>query len=175
MKLNKKIILVGAAASGKDFFRDFLMKNLYKTSISHTTRPMRDGEVDGETYHFVSKEILEKKIANSEMFEHKEFNGWLYGTSIKEMRDADVFIFTPGGIKDLPEDFTNESVIVYFDIPKRERVARLLKRSDADSLDRRLMADKNDFYGFNKFDIRVSNPTYNCSRLLKEIIMHSNV
>ena len=46
MKLDKRIILVGKAASGKDYFKDFLIERGFIPSVSHTTRPMRDGEID---------------------------------------------------------------------------------------------------------------------------------
>ena len=52
--MNKKIILVGKGASGKDYFKDFLLSKGFKTSVSHTSRPRREGEIDGKTYHFVT-------------------------------------------------------------------------------------------------------------------------
>ena len=37
-----------------------------RVSVSHTTRPMRPGEVDGVNYHFVSREeFLERSTTNS--------------------------------------------------------------------------------------------------------------
>ena len=47
MKLNKRIILVGKAGAGKDYFKDFLIEKDYKPSVSYTTRSKRDGEVEG--------------------------------------------------------------------------------------------------------------------------------
>ena len=166
MKTNKRVLLVGKAGSGKDYFRDFLLNEGFKPSVSHTTRPKREGEVDGETYHFVSKTIFDRKISDKEMFEHKEFNGWMYGTSIKEMTNADVFIFTPSGIKDLSKEFLLNSIIVYFDIPTGVRVSRMLKRSDADCFARRLLADEEDFRDFDTFNIKVSDPEFCCEEVL---------
>ncbi len=50
-------------------------------SISHTTRPMRPGEVDGRDYHFVSKETFEAMRAHGDFLESAEVHGNLYGTS----------------------------------------------------------------------------------------------
>lgn len=167
--MNKKIILVGKAASGKDYFRDFLIKKGYKTSIPHTTRPMREGEVNGETYYFIDERNFLKCIDNDYFFEYKNFNGWLYGTSVAEMEHGNVFIFTPSGIKDLPESFLNDSTVVYFDIDAETRIERLNKRSDSDTIERRLLADEKDFKNFTHWNIIVHDSLFDCEYLLKKI------
>ncbi|HBS77418.1 MAG TPA: guanylate kinase, partial [Pseudomonas sp.] len=50
-------------------------------SVSHTTRPMRPGEVDGVNYHFVSREEFLQRLEHDEFLEHAEVFGNLYGTS----------------------------------------------------------------------------------------------
>ncbi len=167
--MKKRIILVGKAASGKDYFKDYLVENGLKPSISHTTRPKREGEKDGETYHFVSESAFKAMIKNQSFFEYKNFNGWYYGTTKKETKKADVFIFTPSGIADLPKDFIEESLIVFFDISQEERIKRLEKRSDSDTIKRRINADWADFVNFKKYDLRVTNPAFDCWNLFKLI------
>ena len=168
--MKSKIILVGKAASGKDYFKNYLSFGLrLRPSVSHTTRPPREGEINGITYHFRSDEYFQKMIDNKEFFEWKEFNGWKYGTSISEMTNAIVFIFTPEGIKTLPKWFLDESLIVYFDIDEKVRKERLKLRSDADSIDRRIKADKKDFKNFRKYDMKVTEPNFNVKKLFKEV------
>ena len=48
--------------------------------VSDTTRDPRPGEVDGKDYYFVSREEIEKAIANNEFIEHATFSGNTYGT-----------------------------------------------------------------------------------------------
>ncbi len=50
-------------------------------SVSHTTRPMRPGEVDGVNYHFVDKATFLKMQSEGAFLEHAEVFGNLYGTS----------------------------------------------------------------------------------------------
>lgn len=50
-------------------------------SISHTTRPMREGEQDGVNYHFVSRDEFEAMIGRGEFLEHADVFGNYYGTS----------------------------------------------------------------------------------------------
>ena len=52
-----------------------------RVSVSHTTRPMRPGEVDGVNYHFVSREEFHERLQHNEFLEHAEVFGNLYGTS----------------------------------------------------------------------------------------------
>ena len=52
-----------------------------RVSVSHTTRAMRPGEVDGVNYHFVSREAFVKMIEHGDFLERAEVFGNLYGTS----------------------------------------------------------------------------------------------
>jgi guanylate kinase len=52
-----------------------------RVSVSHTTRTMRPGEVEGVNYHFVGRDQFHAMIDNSELLEHAEVFGNLYGTS----------------------------------------------------------------------------------------------
>lgn len=52
-----------------------------RVSVSHTTRQIRPGEVDGVNYHFVARETFQAMLARSEFLEHAQVFGNLYGTS----------------------------------------------------------------------------------------------
>lgn len=52
-------------------------------SVSHTTRPMRPGEVEGINYHFVSRDQFEAMLEAGDFLEHAQVFGNLYGTSQK--------------------------------------------------------------------------------------------
>ena len=60
----------------------------YYFSISTTTRPMREGEIDGVHYHFVSKEQFESDIEEENFLEYAVVHGNYYGTSIKPVKEA---------------------------------------------------------------------------------------
>ena len=49
--------------------------------VSHSTRAIRPGEVDGQAYHFVSLEVFEQMIANDEFLEHARVFDNCYGTA----------------------------------------------------------------------------------------------
>jgi len=50
-------------------------------AVSHTTRPMREGDRDGGDYHFVSREEFERLIEEGAFLEHADVFGNYYGTS----------------------------------------------------------------------------------------------
>lgn len=52
-----------------------------QVSVSHTTRPQREGEVDGINYHFTNIETFQKMVKNDEFVEYAEVFGNFYGTS----------------------------------------------------------------------------------------------
>lgn len=49
-------------------------------SVSATTRPPREGEIDGKHYFFISRQEFENRIANNDFLEHAQFAGNCYGT-----------------------------------------------------------------------------------------------
>jgi guanylate kinase len=59
----------------------------FATTVSHTTRMLRPGEVEGSSYYFVSRDKFESLIAEDTFIEYAEFNGDLYGTSKQTVID----------------------------------------------------------------------------------------
>lgn len=74
----------------KDFVVDHLFSQFpdkFGTAVPHTTRPQRRKEINGEDYHFVTVEAMEAEIQKGSFIEAGKYNGHLYGTSIKAIRD----------------------------------------------------------------------------------------
>uniref|UniRef100_A0A8C2GIJ1 Disks large homolog 1 n=1 Tax=Cyprinus carpio TaxID=7962 RepID=A0A8C2GIJ1_CYPCA len=77
-------------------FSAMLGKNRAKLSLEHmllsvsdTTRPKRDYEVDGRDYHFVvSREQMERDIQEHKFIEAGQYNNHLYGTSVQSVREV---------------------------------------------------------------------------------------
>ena len=78
-------LYIVSAASGTG--KTSLLKELLASSeniavsVSHTTRPMREGEENSVHYHFVDKAAFESKIGAGDFLEHAEVFGNYYGTS----------------------------------------------------------------------------------------------
>lgn len=173
-KLHRRIVLVGRAASGKDYARKLFTDRNYNHAISYTTRPPRTGEVDGVDYFFLTEEKFKEMISNDEFYEYVAFNNWYYGTSNKQFYSDDIFIMTPHGISAIKPEDREKSFIIYFDIPYEIRKERLMLRSDADSVERRLQADDSDFKDFTDFDLRITTPEFDLKGFLKESQKNNN-
>ena len=80
----RTLVLCGPSGVGKSTIVEIIKKafpDVFKFSVSHTTRKPRAGEVDGVSYHFVDQEIMPKLIENDKFLEHATFSGNTYGTS----------------------------------------------------------------------------------------------
>jgi len=56
-------------------------------SVSHTTRPQRQGEQNGVNYHFVSNSEFDDMVANGDFLEHAKVFGHQYGTARASLDD----------------------------------------------------------------------------------------
>lgn len=89
----KIFVLSGYSGTGKNTIINELKKDVTKelTYIpSYTTRDMRlhDNESQGNPYYFVSKEQFEDKIKQNDFIEYNTIHNNLYGTPIKEYKEA---------------------------------------------------------------------------------------
>jgi len=78
----KLLVLSGPSGVGKGTVLGELMNRRDDMcfSVSATTRQPREGEVDGVSYFFVSKERFEEMIRNNELLEYAQFVSNSYGT-----------------------------------------------------------------------------------------------
>jgi len=85
---HKLVLFCGPSGSGKTTIVHSLLKAFprMRFSISATTRPKRDNEVDGVDYYFLTPEQFRAKIANNEFLEWEEvYTDTHYGTLKSEV------------------------------------------------------------------------------------------
>ena len=168
------LILCGKTASGKDTIVEKLMNYGYKRITTYTTRPMRDGEENGITYHFISEDEFKQNIEEGFFAEYKTYNTesgvWYYGTALEDLKNADdksVIILTPAGYRDVKNKLENENITcIYLYANNATLKERLAKRGDdSKEADRRLAHDYADFKDFeyeadrvvyNNYDEKIS-------------------
>ena len=82
MKKGRLIVLSGPSGVGKSTVVAEVMRRRpqLRFSVSVTTRAMRPGEVEGESYYFVSRERFDELLAQNALLEHAEYVGNCYGT-----------------------------------------------------------------------------------------------
>ena len=76
------VLFSGPSGVGKDTVLDIVLnkdKNLQK-SISLTTRGIRENEVDGKDYYFISSDKFEDMISKGQVLEYAKYGSNFYGT-----------------------------------------------------------------------------------------------
>lgn len=137
------VILSGVAGAGKDTVKKEVVKRLdyVDTFPTVTSRPMRNGDIPGVTYIFVTEEKFKKMIANNELYEYDIHHNNYYGVAKKPLqekiangkvaiRDVDV-----NGTESIVKQLGNEMKIVtiFLKVPKEELRKRLKARLDKPS------------------------------------------
>jgi guanylate kinase len=86
----KVVIVSGPSGVGKSTICKEILKKLdyVYLSVSVTTRPKSDAEVDGQDYWFISEEEFRERIENGLLLEHAEVFGHFYGTPKDKVDEA---------------------------------------------------------------------------------------
>jgi guanylate kinase len=159
--MSAKIAIVGPAATGKDYLRKRMMDRGFVYGVSCTTRLPREGEAHGKDYYYLTPEEFESKIERGEFAEWQDFNGWKYGLTKDEFEKCDVMILNAEAVNLLEPEYRNKLFIIYLDIAEETRRERLGVRADKnDEIDRRIMADNDQFRNFFDFDCRITNENF---------------
>lgn len=137
------VILSGVAGAGKDTVKKEVVKrlNYVDTFPTVTSRPMREGDIPGITYIFVTEEKFKEMIANGELYEYDIHHNKYYGVAKRPLqekvsngkvaiRDVDV-----NGTESLVRQLSNEMKIItiFLKVPKEELKRRLEAREDKPS------------------------------------------
>lgn len=160
--MNKRIILVGPTASGKNFIKEKFGEKGFKLDVSYTTRPIREGEKDNLDYHFIFRERFEEMILLERFYEWIQYGDNYYGTGLKEWEECDVFIMETDGINKIkPEDRKN-SLVIFINTPIGTRIKRMKERGwNNEKIYERVLIDQKKFKDFNNYDIEIMSEKNN--------------
>lgn len=174
--MDKLFVILGKASSGKDTILKEVIKDLYKTdiAISFTTRPIRDGEVEGREYNFISTNEFNELFEAGQIAEHTSYNVvggdiWLYGLTRAELeKNKFVAVITnPEGLEQLKKIYGDKVVSILIDANGKDRVFRYLNREENVSnlkvaeCCRRFLADEKDFEGLEPNHLVINNGDIN--------------
>ncbi|MBO0721304.1 MAG: guanylate kinase [Blastocatellia bacterium] len=77
------IIVSAPSGTGKTtLVKDIIKRDSdIRSAVSYTSRSARAGEIDGVSYHFVTRDVFKQMIEHGDFLEWAEVHGNLYGTS----------------------------------------------------------------------------------------------
>ncbi|MDF2870850.1 MAG: hypothetical protein K0R05_2425 [Anaerocolumna sp.] len=175
--MHKLFVVMGKSASGKDtVFKEITRMELkLKTVAGYTTRPIRDGEKNGDEYFFVTKEELLRLQEDNKVIEHRAYDTmhgvWDYFTvddgQIDFNETSSIMIGTLDTYRKIREYLGIDRVVpLYLEVEDGIRLERALAREKTQKnpkyteLCRRFLADEEDFKEENLIELGI-NKRYN--------------
>ncbi|WP_033164156.1 guanylate kinase [Clostridium sp. KNHs205] len=175
--MHKLFVVMGKSAAGKDtVFKEITRRDLnLKTVAGYTTRPIRDGEKNGEEYFFVTKEELGRLQESNKVIEHRAYDTmhgvWDYFTvddgQIDFNERSSIMIGTLDTYRKIREYLGKDRVVpLYLEVEDGIRLERALAREKTQKkpkyteLCRRFLADEEDFKEENLLELGI-NKRYN--------------
>ena len=139
MSKGKLFVISGASGVGKSTVLTKVMQaNAHlKFSVSATTRKPRAGEIDGQSYYFVSKEAFEEMIRQDAFLEYDAHMENYYGTPKAQLEEklleCDVILdIDPNGAFRVRQT-RPDAVLIFIAPPSVEELERRLRsRGDTD-------------------------------------------
>lgn len=160
--MGKIYYVMGKSASGKDTIFSKLYEECPRTKklITYTTRPKRDSEKDGQSYHFVDESVIESYRNQGKLIEMRTYNTvsgpWIYATiddgSLHLESKNYLIIGTLDSYKKIREYFGAKNVVpLFIELSDGIRLQRALNREMMQNkpqyaeMCRRFLADEEDF------------------------------
>lgn len=165
------ILIVLSAPSGCG--KDTVLARLsgVRRSVSMTTRAMREGEINGVDYYFVTEDYFLKQLEEGKILEYTSYNGNYYGTpkqAVDEWLKAGETVVLKieveggGNIRKLYPD----SVGIFLVPPSMQTLERRLRKRSSESEDEiysRLTIAQNEIKHATEYDYIVVNDDIDCA------------
>lgn len=98
----KLITITGPSGAGKDTIARIMSEMTDLPVIcSYTTRPKREGEIDGVEHHFVEK----CDVQHDKMLAYTQYGGYESWTTIDQVTDKAIYVIDEDGLRALCEKF----------------------------------------------------------------------
>ena len=129
-------IITGPSGVGKNTIIEAMSTDLdFYFSVSHTTRPQRENEIDGKDYYFITEKEFKSLVDDNLMIEYEQYGGFYYGTSKKEvLKESNIILLdleVNGATKLLSQN--SDYIGIFIDIDDEELISRLKNRGHDDN------------------------------------------
>lgn len=165
-------IISAPSGAGKSSLIQALLKaqpvNDLRISISHTTRSMRPGEIDGEHYYFISVDEFKQLIKQNAFLEYAEVFGNYYGTSLEAInttlnKGIDVFLDIDWQGAQQVRNLCPQARSIFILPPSKAELERRLISRGQDSeeiIQKRMQKAVNEISHYNEYDYVIINDDF---------------
>ncbi len=180
--LPRLVVISAPSGAGKTTLSSMLLKEFpqLQRSVSTTTRPRRENEVEGVHYHFVSDSTFQEKIQKNQFAEWALVHGKRYGTTratierILNQGGHPVFDIDVQGAMNLQALYGDRVLLVFIHPPSMEALKeRLVQRKgdSAESIENRIKNAYSEIQWSQKYDYQIVNDNLETAfQTLKSII-----
>ncbi len=162
------LVLSGPSGAGKSSLIEKVTEAIgpYYFSISTTTRPMREGEIDGVHYHFVDEATFKKEIEDEMFLEYAIVHGNYYGTSITPVKKAlkegklvifDIDVQGHDAVQHRLGDITTSVFITTPTLGELERRLEARATDSRDVIEKRIEMAKREIQRMSEYDFIIVN------------------
>ncbi len=163
-------IVTAPSGAGKSSLIAALLKQdpRVRLSVSHTTRAPRQGEIDGQDYHFVSRTTFSTLRTENQFLEWAEVYGNFYGTARRSLEDLqnrgfDVILEIDWQGARQVRQFYPESLGIFILPPSLETLRHRLQgrgKDDPETIEKRLSLAQDDLSHENEFEYAIINADF---------------
>ena len=138
----------------------------YGYSISATTRPRRESEIDGSDYYFITDKQFDEYIEKKSFVEWANVHGFRYGTlkeTIEKQLNDDKIVLLDidviGGMN-VKKQFPDNSFLIFLYPPSKQELVQRLEKRNSDSkedIERRIGRLPMEMSHVDKYDVKIIN------------------
>ncbi|MFA7500442.1 MAG: guanylate kinase [Sulfurimonas sp.] len=165
------LVLSGPSGAGKSSLLNEIIGDIGECyfSISTTTRPAREGEVDEVNYYFVDAVEIKQDIEEELFLEYAFVHGNYYGTSIKPVKEAlknaklVIFDIDVQGNATIINRLGDITTSVFISPPTLSELKKRLQERSTDSqevIDRRIDMAKREIQRISEYDFLIVNDNF---------------
>jgi len=159
--MGKIFCFMGKSSTGKDTIFKIISNDFedIKVIVPYTTRPIREGEIEGKEYFFVTEEQFEQMVDDNLVIENRKYDTvhgiWIYFTSGKNVdleKNDYMIISTLEGYNSLKQYYGADTIVpIYIEVENGIRLTRALEREKKqenpkyEEMCRRFLTDQEDF------------------------------
>jgi guanylate kinase len=178
------LVLSGPSGAGKSSLLKEVIGDLGECyfSISTTTRPIREGEIDGVHYHFVNESEFKKDIEDELFLEYAVVHSNYYGTSIKSVKEAlkagklVIFDIDVQGNSTITSRLGDITTSVFISPPTLSELKKRLEARSTDTqevIDRRVDMAKREMQRVSEYDFLIVNDNLQEAAKILKTIAHA--